>query len=687
MQFISNSFVFCSLLGSVLFAADDIGKQRTQSEQLLQEESVNLLIINDFIESHTFMNVALTNLLEGLFLNMLVLCTKKNWQALQANASYVHQGMQTENSIFFKMFSLLIKFNGVTGLSQEDRDFYSGVSKDERRKFLFYLYFSLIKDSNKYYCKVVSDDYLLFIPKQKLFDKYGSDIRKNFSVRDNQYFNLDNEVGLLVGHLKDYDYIFMPSRYFFEKLNPTDRILYENLSKKEFNWWLDQQACYQNAADLLEQDNVGEELLKALFRIKPKNKYARSFNIFLMGHGKKDDIAELSIKSENKDLNDFVRVLLSFQENFLMKTLSVVSCFLGGQKVVDAFKVENYYSNSVLERISYPIINHGIFYTETYGWSVAGLFSSKDYFSYGIYNKFVPKTSDFFMKYFKALDAIPSDYDTVAKSILFNNTLWLQSLDNIANLIQIKFPNVAWMTPQIFDKKIEKITQVQALTQSKDIVVKSDTELIFLSANYVPRKIVIKKSQSRFMVTFLPVNYMNQNYVIDELIIKQDMNINQCMQYFLALAHASERINIIIKKLIIGTKKYDNVYVFIHRPTQFKQHGNVVELLGSGFFYELQGEMRQYSFAFDSDPFALKHLHIDILRDNEQREILQEMDYVQRKAKEGLKQSLIEFELNVAKRQVSPMPKMVVQSQLKREIQDKLLHIFDIIDVLDHKKS
>ena len=293
----------------------------------------------------------------------------------------------------------------------------------------------------------------------------------------------------------------------------------------------------------------------------------------LAGHGSSNTMtAEIStLPNKNVDgsqaPSDFINVMNTFNNDFRTKLVSITSCYVGGKKIVDSYSAINQFNNTMLENLSYPIINRGSRFEAT-------LVRSSRGFDYG--ESF--GADDRFIRYFNLLNEIPPDYQKATK-------IMSQKLKE--NYASIKFPHTSWFSPVQYEKEVQEFSQVAMSTAKSPISVSQDIRIILLGANYISQPIQLDGEFEWDLPKFLPVNYYNQNYCLESLKI---LNINKSFDQIFSLLIDSavvESINVIFKQMQTKTGIYKNVHVFTHQD--INSDGSML----SGYIYtNAQGETK-----------------------------------------------------------------------------------------------
>ncbi|HSW76347.1 MAG TPA: hypothetical protein VLG50_04855 [Candidatus Saccharimonadales bacterium] len=522
-----NWFLVFILIPFTLQASQHLTQQ--EIKQLTEERVTNLMIINDVEENYNYLQHI--RLLKGSTLslgailrsftesilenNYPILCTKTIWISMQ---NYIEQ-------------------------------LHSKIAKKPYMKFLYYyespdpikwLYLTFLKAcQDDYICKEVNSDFILFIPRKLIEQAQSIKIQELM-------------LGLSFSNLPDYDY----------KTLPTDDVFRQTI---------------KDAKSIFQKNILGEILLDAMKKLfidtselstltslpqEQSQSLLPFFNIFIKGHGSDTVTAEISILFRKKDANeiqtsDLLQFLQFFNNSVRTKSVTFFSCYPGGKKLLDTFKLTNQFNNINLEQIHYPLIFIGSFFTTIYKFYI--------YKPYKLFSQYFmgPSIDYKLTKYFNYLNQTPSDYIQAAHLISDvyspeNNLLHPQ------NIVSIKMPHTSWFTPIKEVAKSEQIiSQIEALT-SPEIIIQKNTKVVLLSANLIP-KIIVKSPN--FML--IPNNYHNQNYIIEKMYVDsygffQSFSLQSFIQKMFETEHSKypeENINIIIKELFVKNERYNNIFI------------------------------------------------------------------------------------------------------------------------------
>lgn len=520
------------------------------------DNATNLIIINDFSEKFEDEKAELqamtVRLDQSLQENQLIMCSKYVVHTFQKIVNYVQTHLEAEFKDLKKIYDQFSKgqINKEQALELINQQ---PISIQKKCLFNIFMTHKNMIDSEQYIIKKITDDYVIFIPKSKYDEK-----------------NLDNQLGLNVSSLSNYDFNFIPSTSLLEWEKDYKLGKPSIISNEDYSWLIESSQSYNRGDYAFYYRDTGKILQQALKVVAPTSELLNMsklapLNVLLAGHGTKDEyISEISILKRPNELNsDFQKILNDLQNNFLVKSLTISSCYPGGSKNIKTFNIVNQFNNQNMEKISYPIIMQGSFELITYGYP--SLLPFED-------------THDYIKKYFNALNELPPDYSTAAK--LSSKYLENNNLNRYANLVSIKMPHTSWFSPEIFDKSMQKITQIQSSTK-KEFIINPDIKIILISANVIDS---LKIVSSELMPKLFPMNYINQNYVIKSLNFNQQSSfsfqeaINYLSMSILPLSNVHESIRILIKELNAEGK-------FLYKDLYFFAHVNIKGSYQSGYMY------------------------------------------------------------------------------------------------------
>jgi len=480
----------------------------------------------------------------------------------------------------------------------------------------------------KYICKEINDDYLLFVPEEEQKD-------------DEPLKMQDALLGLSYTKLSDYDYTSFNQQEF-------DRI---------------QAKC----TTLMRKDKTGKALLSALETLALKDidhTLLPFLNIYLGGHGKSGYINEINTESDEKTQpSDFLKVLSFFDKAFRTKSVALVSCFIGGKQIKDVYAmydedgkpIFDKFSNQMLENLSYSIINWGSLYKPTY------------------------QTQNFdFAQYFNWLNESVPNYEKVLKYIIFYQ---------VDNYISVKLPHTSWFSPVQFKEKTQTLSQVAMSTREMPVTIKSTAEVIILEANYISQPVNINVNSIYSVPSFMPVNYHNQSYFFKALQLKNILSNTSFFEVLKSLIfiniRVEEEINFAFEKIQIGSVVYKNVHCFVSKEI----HSNAFR---TGFVYEdPAGRVFKYSWLRGYDEYVPDSLDDILVKKEEIEKFVWERDFktientIQGKLSEAMHTKFIqELSEKVA---VAGNPKPAIGKNLTKislQLNENLIRPDDLISVI-----
>lgn len=594
---------------------------------LNKERTTNLIIINDIQEIIDPTNPFATSLLtQALDDQQLILCTKSVWINLQSNFTKLNtelflnnepfsidstyqqiQGTKWENILQEYVLSLEhIESSMISKLKQDFKNNFFINLNCELQNILNYIldlihahYKKLLATRNdflqliksKYICKELNNDFILFIPQ-----KYVQNQSKNLIK--------DAWTGLSYSQYPDYSLTNIIDQKRFEKISERSQFLLENMHI--FN-----ESLFQVITALI----ISNQFIK--YEDLP------FFNIFLIGHGSDNLIAEIDINPiKNEELSPFLKLMHIFNRSFRTKSVTLMSCYPGGKKLVDAYKIDNKYTNKFLDAVSYTIINIGTLY-KTIRLDI---------------------NQKFFINYFSDLQETPPNYSKIC-SMLTNNF--------IENHISLKLPHTAWFSPiQLKDHTIT-LSQV-AMTTKNDPITIDSKKIIFLGANYIPRTLKFNADEIRELPIFLPENYINQSYYFTNLEfdnLTTDIDLYQLLWHMIYkdLFYESPVIESIIfafEQIKIGAKTYKDIYC-----TYFIENNN--NFTSSLLYTDPDGKTIQYSWPFAQLPNSLNQTQVTkkIINPSEAKNMLKNFkEKILKSLSPGLEKSFIQKLENTIKK-------------------------------------
>ncbi|MBM17799.1 MAG: hypothetical protein CL947_03410 [Epsilonproteobacteria bacterium] len=463
--------------------------------------------------------------------------------------------------------------------------------------------------ANNYECKQISEVFILFIPtyllsEQQVYVNVSHMLKTNGSST-----NQDINLGLKYSSFTNYPYRNLLTEQQARQWKfPTTEKLGSYLIKAI-------QEMFLTKKDFKKQAQIYTTSLLPYI------------NIFLKGHGTKDTIiAEISTTftntsipkpTKNTSLNaahtykqessDFMTLLNFFEKQINTKSLTISSCYPGGKKIKNSFNITSKFNAPLLESITYPIILIGttLATTTTYLWyAILPPFKNLHLNNYiyryqGLYGPYKPNDVEVFVTFFNYINRTKTyekytitnkqrqritkfkTYDPNKKpasnsikieqplpSYLHAANIFAQIYDpstnkintnNLANYILIKYPHTSWFTPARFHQLVKKLSQIATAAQDT-IPITDQTQTILMDANIVEATLRITATK---IPAFIPINYINQNYVFNKIELVSNKDINEFIKQFFTIQKIEEPIHVVIKQLIIGNKTYENVYIFI----------------------------------------------------------------------------------------------------------------------------
>lgn len=393
------------------------------------------------------------------------------------------------------------------------------VDFDEYKKFekifsIYTLYAAFI--ALPYQCVSVADSYLLFVP-GSLIKSFSGDLSKFALVADS--FMLDKQQAtkkdLEQSHLAidialGLKFSALP-RYMYDRPLAWQDLIQE-MQHLRTEGKLDS-ALLVNAlrSCVIDQQSIKKELQDYTFKILP------NFNLFLIGHGSIDAVAEMSYST-------FYALLDFFKNSMRTKTLLLLSCYASGVSIKDIYQYDNFYNNAYLESLPYTIILPGVMKSYVTLYHTFLNFSKlcelgKIYAD----QVWAVENNNFYSKIFRLLNYVESDslvnnYIEIMKifSLISEES---EELGVISNFIRIKYPHVPWFSLTDYGKTVKTIGRISAAVSDRDIVLGPEVKVVLLEANKVDSPIVMKIADS-FTVSLVPVNYHNSYYRISKLVVE-----------------------------------------------------------------------------------------------------------------------------------------------------------------------
>lgn len=463
------------------------------------------------------------------------------------------------------------------------------LNKNLQSLFTIYTLYQLTI-ANNYLCKEINDTFILFIPPNLIKSSLNPEL---INVTKQQDITSDDiYVGLRYKNCKNYNYLIPFTIEEAKSLSKTITTT-EELS--------------QHLVQTLDQLIIKKTLLRTPFQ-DYTSEILPNFNILLIGHGSKDIItAGISVelknrtktyttkspktgKEETKQYNytssDFLDILNLFNNQLFMKSLTISSCYPAGKKIKETFNMTSKLNNQKLERLNYPIILLGTVFAPIYTNSWITLLppfkklnlQNYLYLEQKKYGPYKQDGQETFVKFFNFLNqtTFNTNYSQQSTqtfsqshpSFIQAANVFSQALDETADKIDsnklesyvfIKFPHTSWFTPARFKEHVLTLSQVATLTK-QTITLKKDIQVVLIDANLMPTKIIIPYE----IPSFIPINYINQNYVFDQITIQKKVSLEKFLEHFFKIEDIKEPINIVIKNLFINTDLYTNIYIFIY---------------------------------------------------------------------------------------------------------------------------
>jgi hypothetical protein len=236
--------------------------------------------------------------------------------------------------------------------------------------------------------------------------------------------------------------------------------------------------------------------------------------------------------------------------------------------------------------------------------------------------------------------------------------------DELSSEVDVKRKNIPL-------KFVQKISQVEALATSNIKIDLADdknvpVKIILLQANVIQK--ISFENASQALPKFLPVNHLNQNYVIEEIdapgleIDNFDDNVDKSfyrlIKSLLPITNVAEPLNLVIKKLQTKDKLFTNIYIFTQR-IQAKQEYVFwnKEAIVSGYMYTGPDKVTKVATWPNDEKFP----EVVTERAFSVKKVQEFITQVETKAREGLK-SFENVQKMLAAKQSAPIPDMVVKS-------------------------
>ena len=651
---------------------------------LPEARTTDLIICNDNKEFYmnneifplpwTKKNLAASDaLLNGLIANKLVLCTKSLWRNVQfigemwkdfatlskqdLISKYKTLSKQPEQEFLQKIdeyepcineinkmyenINLIIKdstnkdlseiSNTINYLIDGSKNTYKWktdkyIKNQLQLLFTIYTLYQIIL-ANNYTCKEITDDFILFIPKQ-LLEQPVLDQKLIQTIEQENITDKDIWLGLKYSSCNDYKYLEFLTQD--QTINLANRLKDQ---KKAYDKLLDNKTIGILLYDALEKliikkSKITKDFKDYLVEILP------NFNIFLTGHGSKNYFtAELSTELTNNK-SEFLDILTIFNNHLLMKSLTIYSCYPAGSKLVNSFDITSKIQNPILEKLTYPIIIIGITLASvSSSYTIAKLppFNNENIknYIYQAQQKYGPgkdNNQEPFIRFFNFLNNTTTyeKFETTTKSKnptdgnikhykitnVNKNTneafttptpLFLEAVNVLCDIYDnkkqinknmlsdyalIKYPNTEWFVPADFNKIVKKLSSISMLAKETVNII-PETQVILMDANIIKATIVIPNKN---IPAFISANYLKQSYIFDKIVINQTTKLETFIKQFFTIQNIAEQISIIIKELIIGSLKFSNVFIFVHDDI-FSQQKETSFKNGYAFYTENRYQM------------------------------------------------------------------------------------------------
>lgn len=475
--------------------------------------------------------------------------------------------------------------------------------------------------ANNYTCKDISEDFLLFIPQTLSHLPKLDDNLHTITTQPNSS-KADIFIGLRHSAYANYNYLNPITTTQAQAIAKT-----LSRSKKVGTFTITgSKDLGTELYNLLNEILIKKSSLKPSF-YNHFTEIIPNFNIFIAGHGSLDYItANIFIATTTKTKNvlikskdgkkeikkityqssDFLDIIKLLNNQTFMKSLTILSCYPSGKKIKNTFNITTKLDNPILEEIKYPIILLGSTLaptTSTFLLSLLPPFENTDisnllYLKQKLYGPSKIDGQEAFTRFFYFLNdnAVYEKFETIKNgekiqhyrlqdpnknlanteqfshakpSYLFAANVFANIYDHkkhrliqdqFANYILIKFPHTGWFIPAQFKKLVMKLSQITSLTKSQ-IIIPQDTQAILMDANYISTSIFIQQKKP---ISFIPINYLNQNYAFEAITTIENIPLTKFVEQFFTIENIEEPINIVIKKLTLGSQKFSNVYIFIH---------------------------------------------------------------------------------------------------------------------------
>lgn len=537
------------------------------------------------------------------------------------------------------------------------------LEKRLRDLFTVYTLYQLTLKNN-YICKDISQDFIVFIP-QRLTILPNLDHNLSTTTTQANTSLADIFIGLRYSAYANYNYLNPIT------IAQAQTIAKTLTSSKKFESFIitGSKDLGSELYSLLNEILIKKNALKPPFQ-DHYAEIIPNFNIFIAGHGGLDYITAnismtittrtktVQVKSKNGKLetktityqtSDFLDILKFLNNQAFMKSLTISSCYQSGKKIKDEFNITSKLNNPILEEITYPIILLGSTLAPTT--STFWLSNLPPFYNTDISNSIYPKQKlygptkidgqEAFVRFFNFLNGNTTyeKFETTEKgkkvqhyrlqdsakklpsietfshakpsylyaanvfANIYNNKTEKMNSEQFANYILIKFPHTSWFTPARFKKLVMKLSQVNSLTKAQ-IIVPQDIQAILMDANYIPTNLFM---QQQTPISFIPINYLNQNYVFDAIKVTQNIPLNQFIKQFFTIENIGEPINIVIKNLTLGSQKFSNACIFIHKDfgTKDVRNGYIITNIAGETFITDWKNNQSYGFEQQTKPYPI----------------------------------------------------------------------------------
>lgn len=598
---------------------------------------VNLIVVNTLSETENVSGYPVTHqLANALVDNQFVICTKQSWYTLQQKA----KNLSKDVSLFEKMKDIqeLTMRDGADPsiLFEKINVYHDDIDADYNRlKITLYTSYEIIKARN-YICKELSEKLILFVPRDMLQADVSQEI---LNVSQNEHINIhDLILGMKFSDLPHYDYV--------QEVRPY-------------------QSSDSGIIEVLSTLGLKKQLSKkygdSLYNILPQ------MNIMLLGHGMYTDnrtICEI-------EMNQFPNFLKVINQDYITKSLMIVSCFAGANvpKIANLFKDKNYF-----EHISYPIligsglpasflidsrysayvsveserkvqeciydINGTYFYGIEKKWNGKGLYTQL--FEYLNYQQFYTRKTSSGEQY--SYSTFVPEYEKAVQ--VFGDQHGMS--ESLENIFVIKFPNSAhWFSLSALHARILEIGDVRSFAHTGGIIVSDQIQDIFLKTNYVKNKIVIKGSLSkRYIIPgLIGISYSDiVRYYIEQLELSDYDSVENVVKSFFEvelLKKLEQSFVVFIKKMKIGSNVYQNMILQFKYVVSGGFNASKIKFAVYSYTDMYLNEIHKVWF-YQKDNTILVDANVDIndLKSNISETLISDIKIVKQEALSGFKKFL-----------------------------------------------